>query len=705
MTGRRSRPAGILALARPTESLLEKIRCGSFQLPRMFRLLTSAFLLALCAEPNWAAEPAIDMSDVGLPPAGYKLIQEIDCSQENSDILFLEYPAGVSKVETVLGVPCRVLSNTEGDAKYFAYRIGEGKGLKAGGCYVVSVEYPEDRSRTMYLCNWGCETALGFATGESLGDVLQGQVRAQQSRVAQVSAVRASSEQWTQLFYLHDRFPEIKRPRGLGAAAADAGRRFLVHRGAAGGVSGSAGCRGGGVEDPALRSDESRGADAARFRFRPRACRGGTSSRARRWPTAWSPPGTSPRRKTRPCAASRTSPRGTSTRCGIMEFLGIDTYGKDLLEFGHNQGWDSSEGGGNDWVYQAPTPGLWAEILERAAKHDLTVLPYYEYRGSIGGNKSLALGPQHRCQRLDGGDTYTHISWCEGNNADITDPDTLADAKKILDMSLVKYKDKVKFLGAWFRQRPTAMPISFNEQEPAGFRAGGQPGPAHHTVAPAGRQAIARSILPVVVREAAAVLRSPARSSAREARPRGHRAVHQRRQRAGPATAAVDHRRRQEGRLAVDAGRGEPGHADLGEDPLRRVQVPVGQAVRFRRSGGQRHAPARAADLRRELGQVGDGPRHAARRSAELPRRRRRDAQLHLQPALHGLVAAAVGRLPHQVGPGDHAALFAQRKRDDRRQRRHPRVLRLRRGAGRAVLDDGRGPAPWPMAIRSTSAR
>ena len=41
----------------------------------------------------------------------------------------------------------------------------------------------------------------------------------------------------------------------------------------------------------------------------------------------------------------------------VMEFLGIDTYGQDLLEFGHNQGWDSAEGGGSDWVNQAPNPG------------------------------------------------------------------------------------------------------------------------------------------------------------------------------------------------------------------------------------------------------------------------------------------------------------------------------------------------------------
>ncbi len=53
--------------------------------------------------------------------------------------------------------------------------------------------------------------------------------------------------------------------------------------------------------------------------------------------------------------------------------------------------------------------------------------------------------------------------------SDITDPDTLADAKKVLDLSLVKYRDKVKFLGAWFRQRPTAMPISFNEKNLRAF--------------------------------------------------------------------------------------------------------------------------------------------------------------------------------------------------------------------------------------------
>ena len=154
-----------------------------------------------------------------------------------------------------------------------------------------------------------------------------------------------------------------------------------------------------------------------------------------------------------------------------MQFLGIDTFSKDLLEFGHNQGWDASEGGGGAWYHAASTPNLWDEILERAAKMGVNVLPYYEYRGSIGADPTVAVGSQHLCRRLDGGETYTQISWCEGNNADITDPVTLADAKKLLDVSLVKYKGQVKMLGAWFRQRPTAMPVSFNNKNLAMFSA------------------------------------------------------------------------------------------------------------------------------------------------------------------------------------------------------------------------------------------
>lgn len=416
-----------------------------------------------------AAAADVDLGDVDLAAAGLTLVQEIDCAQQNTDLLFVEYPAGVSQVETLLGVPCRVLSNRDGDAKYFAYRVGEGKSLKAGGCYVLSVEYPEDVSRTMYLCNWGCETALGLATGQSLGDVCYGKYVPNNPESLKYP-LSGRFERWTQLFYLHDRFPEIKRPRGLGPRplTPDDGFWFIVAQAAP-------------FQDPL-------GAGAAVSKIRlyevhnPEAL-----TLLIPFPPAGLPrrhifsreemadgvvaSGHKPEEKDETLRGVKELADWYEYKMRVMQFLGVDTFGQDLLEFGHNQGWDSSDGGGSDWVNQSPNPGLWAEILARAAQRHVSVLPYYEYRGSIGGNKSMALGPQHRCQRLDGGDTYTHISWCEGNNVDIVDPDTLTDAKKILDISLVKYKDKVPFLGAWFRHRPTAMPVSFNDKDLRAFAA------------------------------------------------------------------------------------------------------------------------------------------------------------------------------------------------------------------------------------------
>ena len=58
----------------------------------------------------------------------------------------------------------------------------------------------------------------------------------------------------------------------------------------------------------------------------------------------------------------------------------------------------------------------------------------------------------------------------------------------MLDVSLLKYKDQVKMLGAWFRQRPTAMPISFNEKNMKMFSAEANGGNADHALASAGRQ-------------------------------------------------------------------------------------------------------------------------------------------------------------------------------------------------------------------------
>ena len=118
-------PAFCSGLGSPHQRLAGEENMRSICTTRVLGLLPITVLMTVCAHLLWATESVHDLSDVGLPSAGYKLIQEIDCAQENNDILFLDYPAGVSRIETVLDVPCRVLSNQEGDAKYFAYRMGK----------------------------------------------------------------------------------------------------------------------------------------------------------------------------------------------------------------------------------------------------------------------------------------------------------------------------------------------------------------------------------------------------------------------------------------------------------------------------------------------------------------------------------------------------------------------------------------------------
>ncbi|MBM4035411.1 MAG: hypothetical protein FJ291_27015 [Planctomycetes bacterium] len=425
--------------------------------PSLLLVLSASILYSVTSA--WAADAGA--SDAGPPFGKLRLVQEIDCSQPNKDTLFLESPAGASKVEKALDTPCRVLPTKGGEPKLFAYRMGEGRGLKAGACYVLSLEFPDDRPRAMFICNWGCETALGFATGTALGDVLRGKYVPNNPESLKYP-LSGKFQRWTQLFYLHDRFPEIKRPRGLGPrplVPAD-GFWVAIAQPPAWQDPLSAGAA---VSKLRLYEVEDPSALAVKVRFPPDGLpRRHVFSREEMADGAVAF-GHKPEEQAETLRGVKDIPAWFEYKMKVMAFLGINTFGKDLLEFGHNQGWDSAEGGGTAWVNQSSTPWLWAAILERAAKHGLSVLPYYEYRGSIGQDKALALGSQHRCVRLDGGDTYTHITWCEKANADITDPDTIADAKRILDLTIAKHKDKARFVGAWFRQRPTAMPISFNE--------------------------------------------------------------------------------------------------------------------------------------------------------------------------------------------------------------------------------------------------
>ncbi|MDO4582963.1 MAG: hypothetical protein Q4D62_02560 [Planctomycetia bacterium] len=391
-----------------------------------------------------------------------RLVEEISCGERVEEGLFQEFPQQTSRVEKILGKSCRVLKPREETTQYMAWRIGKGRGLVPGKAYVLCVEYPEDTSRTLFLHNGGNEANTGWATGEAVGDVVMGRY-VNHNPESLKYPLSGKMNRWTGLFYLHDRFPGLRRPRGKG-------------------------------ERPLLPEDGFWVILSQPYAYLDPLSAGAAVSRILLYEVLEPeklaleiayPPENLPRRHLfwreemadgvvemgKSAAEQDERLRGVKNPADWYEYkmmwakaMGINTFCKDLLEFGHNQGWDSELYGGTRWVNQSATPQLWDELVERATRQGMSILPYYEYAGSIGADETLSLGRQKRAKRLDGGDKYTHIWWSEKANVDLSDPDTLRDLEKILDLTVLKYQGKADFLGVWLRPRVSANPVSFNER-------------------------------------------------------------------------------------------------------------------------------------------------------------------------------------------------------------------------------------------------
>lgn len=397
-----------------------------------------------------AAAHAGALVDAGPPFGRLPLVDEIECARADTHH-FAESPKGASRVETVLGRPCRVVPNA-GGARYVAWRVGEGRGLEAGRAYVLAVEFPEDRPRTMFILNRGCETARGVATGAALGDVLYtySNNNVESLQIPLSGEYRA----WTMLFWLHDRFPDLAQPRGDGPRPRVPRDGFwvLIAQSSRKNAPLSAGAAVARVRLFAV-------PDPAKLDLGVRLPPEGLPRRHLFWREEMSDGVIHSRKPAQRGVTNETD--WFEHKARLMRFLGVNTFCKDLLEFGHNQGWDATAGGGNDWYWQSKTPKRWQQILAMLAKYDVSVLPYYEYCGGMGQH---GLGKERRCRTLAGTKTYTHIKWSEIANIDVTDPDALADAIKLLDATIVRHKDKARFLGAWFRTRPSNMPVSFADR-------------------------------------------------------------------------------------------------------------------------------------------------------------------------------------------------------------------------------------------------
>ena len=383
------------------------------------------------------------------------LIDTVDCATDTTHD-FAEFSNGVSRVETILGENVRTLPNDSGTMKYFAYRLGAGGVLEADKGYVLRILYPQDEPRTLFIRNRGCETTRGFHTSRTTGDGMKVPYVSSNSESLELP-LTDRMESWDMLFYLHERFPDLADDTRTQTPS----NGFWVL------------CLQLSPENDPL----SRGVAVQRIELYE-----APALDAMTQPLAVLPPGLPKRHlfwreEMADGVISGTDPltRGLADdmtwyehKFRLMRFLGMQTFAKDLLEFGANQGWDSSKYGGNSWVYQSKHRARWSQIVQRCGELGFDVLPYYEYAGSKGVN---GLGFERRCRPLYGNGVYTHINWSESANADITDPDTFEDFRKMLEITVLDECHKTDFAGIWMRTRVTDLPIGFADATRARFAA------------------------------------------------------------------------------------------------------------------------------------------------------------------------------------------------------------------------------------------
>jgi hypothetical protein len=390
--------------------------------------------------------------DLGEPFGQATLVDEIDVAAADPGHLFKEFPAGVSKVETILGQPARVLSKTADESAHMTFRIGQYKLLKPGAAYVLDIEYPEDAPRTWVVLNAGNESSMGFHTGNTVGDAFHPKYVNNLNESIDVP-LSGKYENWRMYFNLHDAFVNETYVRGDGERplTPDDGFTVTIAQYSARNIPMS---RGAAVSKIRLYEVADSDKLAAKYTLPPE----GLPQRHLFWREEMAD---------NVIAAEKKGTAGVSNpidwykyKANQMQVLGLNTYAKDLLEFGAVQHWDTTAHGGNEWAYyNAKNAPLWSQIVKLMGERGYSILPYYEYSGSKGRN---GLGPQRRARPLTRDDAYSHIKWIESANADITDPEAIEDFKKMLDITIIREKGNARFLGAWLRPR-AQLPMGFGD--------------------------------------------------------------------------------------------------------------------------------------------------------------------------------------------------------------------------------------------------
>ena len=419
---------------------------------------------------------ALHAETIQLPFFGtIPVVDKVDCTA--SDHRFEEHPAGASRVETVLGRPCRVLPVQEDTSAFLKWRLGEGRGLKPYGAYVVVVEYPDDLPRDYLVRNNGNNSRRSFYTGSAIGDAWAADIVGHHPESLRIPQ-SGRYELWTSLTFLgekaSERMESIKvkgddgkeKDQSVRTDIATEGFDFIL------------------AQYKRKHHPESAGLAAARILL----CE--IPDEKALWANIPLPPAPLPRRHIfwREEMSDGVIKQGNlcpgddglawyEQKFRTMKILGQNTFCKDLLEFGHNQDWDPGWRKGDGarpmgktswmWASHGPEWDVWSRIVPTAVdKYGLDIFPYYEY-GGANGNWPGSLGPQKRSETLGGEPNYTHIWWSGDKlRVDVTDPDTLDEFQYILDGTILRFKEQVAkggFVGAWLRPRPAQMAVSFSD--------------------------------------------------------------------------------------------------------------------------------------------------------------------------------------------------------------------------------------------------
>lgn len=400
-----------------------------------------------------------------------QLVDEIDTAAVAPS---QQIPADVSSVQAVLGRSARTAAPGD-SARFLTYRIGAGKGLVAKQAYVLDIEYPDDVARAIFVANRGADFVRGFATGTAIGDVRRTYTTSTLESLAYPQT--GAWKNYRSLFYLHERFSPLIAQRN-----AECANRSLLP---ADGFDVTV------FQASQLNDPRSNGLAIGKIRLYKVV-------NAASLPAAINYPASLARRHVywreemadEAVMGSTAAKRAVANPLDWFAFkmdlglaLGFNTVGKDMLEWGFNQGFDSKD---PVWMYNAQglMSDIWSQIVAQAAQRNLQLMPYLEYGGSLGANCSPgqpcdksagnynSLGYQRRTEKLFQGiyagngeaakNAYTDVWWTEDKSADLTDPDTLTDMQRIADRLLTRFKGQASFTGVWLRMRQTKLPMSFS---------------------------------------------------------------------------------------------------------------------------------------------------------------------------------------------------------------------------------------------------